>query len=103
MSNRVYPDPAMQSLLTAARRYSNSTNGNEAPPTTTNGGSRAIPIHRQDHLKYVNNTGRFFLLYNIYLKRSLILLDSTAEITAHIVSKASIKGLNEYCTRSRKV
>ena len=47
MSNRVYPDPAMQSLLTAARRYSNSTNGNDAPPTTNGGTSRSIPIHRR--------------------------------------------------------
>jgi hypothetical protein len=47
--SRSYPDPAMQSLLTAARRYSNSTNGNDtAASAAANGNSRTIPIHRQE-------------------------------------------------------
>ncbi len=41
--SRSYPDPAMQSLLTAARRYSNST-----AAAAANGNSRTIPIHRQE-------------------------------------------------------
>ena len=46
--SRSYPDPAMQSLLTAARRYSNSTNGNDTAAAAANGNSRTIPIHRQE-------------------------------------------------------